>query len=120
MKLPRYSRVSPSPISTMSPLPRSTIELVGPDTLTGEGLAAIWSGVLGREVAYGGDDLDAFERQAAGMMPGWQAHDLRVMLRAFHRHGMVPGTDARAVLEALIGHPLRGYRAFAEEAAKAW
>ncbi len=32
------------------PLPRTTIELVGPDTLTGADVAAIWASVLGREV----------------------------------------------------------------------
>lgn len=102
------------------PLPRTTIELVGPDTLTGAGVASIWSTVLGREVRYGGSDLTAFEEQAAKMMPGWQARDLRVMLRAFHRFGMVPSQDSRATLEALIGHPLRNYRAFAEEVAASW
>lgn len=102
------------------PLPRTTVELVGPDTLTGADVAAIWSSVLGQEVRYGGDDLVAFEEQAAKMMPGWQAHDLRVMLRAFHRFGMIPGQDSRATLEALIGHPLRSYRAFAEEVAANW
>ena len=102
------------------PLPRTTIELVGPDTLTGADVAAIWAFVLAREVRYGGDDLAAFESQAAGMMPGWKAHDLRVILRAFHRFGLVPGKDSRATLEALIGHPLRSYRAFAEEAAANW
>jgi uncharacterized protein YbjT (DUF2867 family) len=102
------------------PLPRTTIELVGPDTLTGTDIAAIWSSVLGRDVNYGGDDLAVFEEQAAKMMPGWQARDLRTMLRAFHRYGMVPGLDARATLEALIGHPLRSYRAFAEETVAGW
>ena len=102
------------------PLPRTTIELVGPDTLTGAELAAIWSSVLGREIRYAGDDLGAFESQAAGMMPGWLAHDLRTMFRAFHRFGMVPGNDSRTTLEALLGHPLRSYRAFAEEAAASW
>ena len=77
------------------PLPRTTIELVGPDTLTGADVATIWSSVLGREVSYGGGDLAAFEDQAAKIMPGWQAHDLRLMLRAFHRHGMIPGQDRR-------------------------
>ena len=102
------------------PLPRTTIELVGPDTLTGADLAAIWASVLGRGVRYGGDDLAAFETQAAKMLPGWMAHDLRTMFRAFHRFGMVPGNDSRATLEALLGHPLRSYRAFAEEAAETW
>lgn len=105
---------------TPHPLPRTTIELVGPDTLTGAAIAAIWASVLGREVRYGGDDLAAYEKQVAGMMPGWQAHDFRVMLRAMQRFGMVPGKDSRATFEALIGHPLRSYRAFAEEAAANW
>jgi uncharacterized protein YbjT (DUF2867 family) len=102
------------------PLPRTTIELVGPDTLTGTEIAAIWASVLGKEVRYGGDDLAAFESQAAGMMPGWMAHDFRLMLRAFHRFGLIPGKDSRAIFEALIGHPARSYRAFAQEAAANW
>jgi uncharacterized protein YbjT (DUF2867 family) len=102
------------------PLPRTTIELVGPDTLTGAELAAIWASVLGHDVRYGGDDLAGYEKQAAGMMPGWQAHDFRVMLRAMQRFGMIPEKDSRATFEALIGHPLRSYRAFAKEAAANW
>jgi uncharacterized protein YbjT (DUF2867 family) len=102
------------------PLPRTTIELVGPDTLTGAEVAAIWASVLGHDVRYGGDALATFESQAAGMMPGWMAHDLRLMLRAFHRFGMIPGKDSHATFEALIGHPLRSYRAFAQEAAANW
>lgn len=35
------------------PLPRETIELVGPDALTGEAIAGIWSEVLGRQIRYG-------------------------------------------------------------------
>jgi uncharacterized protein YbjT (DUF2867 family) len=105
---------------TPHPLPRTTIELVGPDMLTGAEIAAIWASVLGKDVRYGGDDLATFESQAAGMMPGWMAHDFRLMLHAFHRFGMIPGKDSRATFEALIGHPLRTYRAFAVEAAANW
>jgi uncharacterized protein YbjT (DUF2867 family) len=102
------------------PLPRTTIDLVGPDTLTGMEIAAIWASVLGRDVRYGGDDLATYESQAAARIPGWMAHDFRLMLRAFHRFGMIPGKDSRATFEALIGHPLRSYRAFAEEVAATW
>src|SRR4051812_21084752 len=38
------------------PLPLERINLVGPDILTGENTAAIWSEVLGRKIAYGGDN----------------------------------------------------------------
>ena len=102
------------------PLPRTTIDLVGPETLTGAEISAIWASVLETDIRYGGDDLSTFESQAAGMMPGWMAHDIRLMLRAFHRFGMIPGKDSRATFEALIGHPLRTYRAFAQEAATNW
>ncbi len=58
----------------------SVVELVGPDTITGERAAEIWSQTTGRSVAYGGDDLDrAFEDRLAADMPGWQAHDLVAM-----------------------------------------
>ncbi len=43
-------------------LPNETINLVGPDTLTGADLAAIWSDALGRPVVYGGDDPSGLER----------------------------------------------------------
>ena len=42
-------------------LPLERINLVGPDTLTGKDIAAIWSKVLKRPIAYGGDDTGAFE-----------------------------------------------------------
>lgn len=100
---------------SLYPLPRNTIELVGPETLTGDDLGVLWTETLGRQVQYGGNDLAAFEKQAANFMPAWQARDLRIMLRSFHTHGMVPGTDVRTTLEALIGHPLRTYRDFARE-----
>lgn len=102
------------------PLPRTIVDIAGPDTLTGADVAAIWAQVLGHDVRYPAEDLAAFERQVASVALGWQAHDFRLMLRAFHRFGLVPGPDSRATLEGLIGHPLRTYRAFAEEAATNW
>ncbi len=103
-----------------APLPRCVIEVVGPDTLTGESIAAIWSDVLRREVRYGGDNLDAFEQQMSQRAPSWQARDMKIMLRAFHRSGMVPQAGTRAILEGHLGHPLRSYRDFAQDAAARW
>src|SRR6218665_337104 len=39
------------------PLPRVTLDLVGPDLVTGTSAAQAWSSALGRDVAYGGNDL---------------------------------------------------------------
>jgi uncharacterized protein YbjT (DUF2867 family) len=52
---------------------RETYSLVGPDSLSGEQLGAIWSEALGRPVRYGGDDLSAMEQRMKGMLPSWHA-----------------------------------------------
>lgn len=96
-------------------LPRNTIEITGPEVLSGEAIARIWSEELGKAVSYVGNDLAAFETQMATMVPGWMAHDFRLMLRAFHTYGMLPGADTKEVIESLMGHPLRTYRDFVRE-----
>ncbi len=101
------------------PLPFERINLVGPDTLTGAGVAAIWSDVLGRPVAYGGDDTAAFEQNLRHAMPAWMAFDMRLMSERFLDTGMLPEDGDVARLEALLGRPLRSYRAFAADIAAA-
>lgn len=39
-----------------------TINLSGPDALTGKSTADIWTRVWGRPVSYGGNDLDTWEQ----------------------------------------------------------
>ncbi len=103
-----------------APLPREVIEIVGPDSLTGESLAGIWSDILGRPIAYAGDDLDAYEKQSRAHIPGWMAYDMRMMVRAFQRNGMVPKPGTVDRLVGLVGRPLRSYRNFAQETAQQW
>jgi uncharacterized protein YbjT (DUF2867 family) len=97
------------------PLPIDRINLVGPDTLTGADVAAIWSNVLGRTIAYGGDDTGRFEQNLRQFMPGWMAFDMRLMSERFLTDGMIPETGDVARLTALLGRPLRSYRDFASE-----
>lgn len=98
-------------------LPIETINLVGPDTLTGSGVAAIWSDVLGRPVAYGGDDPTAFEQNLAGFMPKWMAYEMRLMAQRFVSDGMIPADGDVARLTKILGRPLHSYRSFAAEIA---
>lgn len=99
------------------PLPLDRITLVGPDTLTGVQVAAVWSEVLGRTIAYGGDDTGAFEQNLGQFMPSWMAFDMRLMSERFLTDGMIPETGDVERLTALLGRPLRSYRDFAAEAA---
>ncbi len=98
-------------------LPTNRINLVGPDTLTGTDIAAIWSDVLGRPINYGGGDTAAFEQNLKQFMPAWMAYDMRMMGERFLTDGMLPDEGDVEGLTTLLGRPLRSYRDFALETA---
>ena len=93
-------------------LPSETINVVGPDTITGSDAAAIWSEVLDRPIAYGGDDPTAFETNMATFMPTWMAYEMRVMAQRYVSDGMIPQPGDRERLVRMLGRPLRSYRDF--------
>jgi uncharacterized protein YbjT (DUF2867 family) len=95
------------------PLPLDRINIVGPGTLTGADVAAIWSDVLGRPIAYPGEDTVGFEANLRQVMPGWMAFDMRLMAERFATEGMVPQADDVARLTKMLGRPLHSYRDFA-------
>ncbi|MBV7535283.1 NmrA/HSCARG family protein [Duganella sp. sic0402] len=102
--------------SAAAPLER--INLVGPHNLTGTDAAAIWSEVLERAIAYGGDDTVAFEQNLRNFMPGWMAYDMRLMSERFLSDGMLAGDGEAERLVTLLGRPLRTYRDYVAEMIK--
>ncbi len=98
--------------SASGKLPVETINLVGPDTLTGNDAAAHWSEVLGREIRYGGDNPAAFEASMGEFMPKWMAYEMRLMAERYVSHGMLPQEGDRERLVTLLGRPLHTYRDF--------
>ncbi|TPL56686.1 NmrA/HSCARG family protein [Mesorhizobium sp. B2-4-4] len=95
------------------PLVLDRINLVGPETLTGTDIAAIWSEVLGRPINYGGDNTEGFEQNLKQLLPAWMAYDMRLMGERFLTDGMLPEAGDVERLTALLGRPLRPYRDFA-------
>ncbi|MFS0772946.1 SDR family oxidoreductase [Sphingomonas sp. 1P08PE] len=100
-------------------LPIETINVVGPEALTGEDVAAIWSDVLRRPVAYGGDDPSGFEQNMATFMPRWMAYEMRLMAERYVSDGMIPEAGDRERLASLLGRPLHDYRETAVRLASA-
>jgi len=99
-------------------LPRFTLDVVGPEAITGASAAAVWGQVLQREIRYGGNDLPAFEAQLAQAAPGWMAYDMRLMMNRIQQQGMKPADGTVAHLEKLLGRPLRRYEALVRELVK--
>ena len=95
------------------PLALDRINLVGPQTLTGTDIAAIWSDVLARPISYSGDNTEGFEQNLKQFLPAWMAYDMRLMGERFFTEGMLPEVGDVERLTALLGRPLRAYRDFA-------
>ena len=101
-------------------LPHEVVELVGPDCLTGQALAALWTEVLGRPIRYAGDDLDKMERTMKAFAPAWLAYDIRLMMNRYQTDGAEATPDEIERLTARLGRKPRSYRDFAAETAKEW
>ncbi|MFL6700542.1 MAG: SDR family oxidoreductase [Vitreoscilla sp.] len=101
-------------------LPLVTLDVAGPELLTGESAAAVWSQTLGRTINYGGDDVAAFEAQLAqNHVPSWLAYDLRLMVSRIQQVGQIPAQGSVQQLEKILGRPLRTYQQFVAERVKA-
>lgn len=97
-----------------------TYALVGPEALTGEDSARIWGEVLGREVRYGGNDLEAWQEQVLRMLPAWMVYDLHLMYAMFQEEGL-RATDAQLEeTRRIVGADPRSFREFAKETAEGW
>ncbi len=97
-----------------------TIELHGPEALTGPEMASVWARHLGEPVAYTGDDIDAWESGVSPFLPPWLTPHLRAMYEHVVEHGFKVSDDAMNRTRQLVGHPLRTYDAFVSETVAAW
>ena len=102
------------------PLPNEVIKLVGPQALTGPGIAQIWAGLLNKPVSYTGNDTRSFEAGLSHHAPGWMAMDMRLMLDRFCTDGMAATADDVSTMTKRLGHAPRTYANFAAETLAQW
>lgn len=101
-------------------LPNEVIHLVGPDVLTGPGIAKIWSDLMNKPVTYTGSDTRSFEARLAHHAPGWMAMDMRLMLDRFCSDGMAAASAQVDRMTQLLGRRPRSYADFAAETLVHW
>jgi uncharacterized protein YbjT (DUF2867 family) len=97
-----------------------TYNLNGPEVLSGEKIASIWSGLLGKEIRYPGENLDSFEEQMRQSAPSWSAFDIRMMFQGYLERGFAAEDGDIETLTMLLGHPPRRYKDFAKETVEGW
>lgn len=95
-------------------------DIAGPDAHTGLSTAQAWTRALGRDIAYGGNDLDAWEQQFLQYMPDWMVYDFRMMYAFFQERGLRASDEAIERLTRILGHAPRPFHVFAAETAAAW
>ena len=101
-------------------LPNEIINLVGPDALTGSGIAKIWAAGLNKQVNYTGSDTAPFEARLAQHAPSWMAMDMRLMLDRFCSDGMAATAADVGKMAERLGRRPRSYADFAAETRAQW
>jgi uncharacterized protein YbjT (DUF2867 family) len=91
--------------------------LHGPDTINGPKAAEVYAQHFGREVHYGGDDVDAWGKPVEAFLPPWLLDSLKKMFVGQQINGGVADADAVAASQEAVGHPLRTFDAFVAELA---
>ena len=93
---------------------------MGPEVVTGESTAADWSRALGKPIRYAGDDLNVWEEQNRAYLPPSMLYDFKHMYAFFQKEGLKATPADIAQLTSVLGHPPRGFAAYAHEMAAAW
>jgi uncharacterized protein YbjT (DUF2867 family) len=94
--------------------------LAGPDALTGNDHAAIYSEALGKKIVYGGDDLVAWAKAASAALPAWAVYDYGLMYAVFQAKGLKATPSQLAETEAILGRKPRSFRDFVRETVAGW
>lgn len=97
-----------------------TYDVVGPEAHTGESTAQAWARALGRPIVYGGNDLEAWEKQSLQYLPDWAVYDYKHMYAFFQSKGLKASPEAIERQTRLLGHTPRSFGAFVSETAAAW
>jgi uncharacterized protein YbjT (DUF2867 family) len=98
-----------------------TYALNGPDEITGEKVASVFSKALGTQVNYAGDDLESWAAQSAQFgMPDWMVKDLKAMYKHFQTEDFKASAAEMEAQKEIIGHEPRSFESFVEEHVEAF
>ncbi|MFC5469313.1 SDR family oxidoreductase [Cohnella suwonensis] len=94
--------------------------IVGPHPLTGNATADIYSRILGEEIRYGGDDLDAWFEQSRSVLPEWMAKDFKIMYQYFQDKGLQATERDFELQREILNREPRSFESFVSETVAHW
>ncbi len=97
-----------------------TYNLVGPDLLTGEQTAQMYTKHLGKNIVYAGDDLVRWAERMKDYLPPYLLEDYRIMYDHFQKNGLIATPEHTAETEKIVGKKARRFDDFVNEIAAAW
>ncbi|MDX5436198.1 MAG: NmrA family NAD(P)-binding protein, partial [Pontibacter sp.] len=92
-----------------------SIPVVGPQALTGNETASIYTQQLGIEVHYAGNDLEAWSEAARKTLPGWIVEDWKQMYSFFQQNGLAASAEDLKATEGILGRKPRSFEEFVRE-----
>lgn len=95
----------------------SDCALDGPEALNGEQIAALYSRYLGKQIRYGGDDLEQWSSRLRGILPPWTLDAITKMFERIQRCGMLAAEGSIERTREAVGRPLRTFDEYAQELA---
>jgi uncharacterized protein YbjT (DUF2867 family) len=100
--------------------PSGSYVVVGPESLSGEQCARIWSEQLERPVRYTGDDDAEFQAALDRHLTGQKRIEWGKTFRVLRRMALHARPDEVAQTAALLGHAPRDYAGFVADRAVTW
>lgn len=97
-----------------------TYPLVGPEPLTGQDCAAVYSDALDTTVQYGGNDLERWSAQARETLPDWLVYNLKMMHSMYQEEGLIATKEQLKRTHTILGRNPRRYRDFVNEVVADW
>ncbi|MFO0701318.1 MAG: NmrA family NAD(P)-binding protein [Nitrospira sp.] len=94
--------------------------LIGVERLGGHDVADIYSLFLGREIHYGGNDLETWENTTGRTLPGWKTYNLKLMYEVYQRYELLASDKDFVLQEQVLDHLPRSFHTFVRETVMAW
>ena len=92
-----------------------SLPVVGPQVLTGNETASIYTQQLGIDVQYAGNDLEVWSEAARETLPGWVVEDWKQMYSFFQKNGLAASVEDLEATEYILGRKPRSFEEFVRE-----